>query len=174
MRDRICLLEYEPRTRLSEAELARESGVSRTPIRSVLNRLEGEGLAESRHGVGIFVTDVDIEALEQVYRLRMELAVLIGKLDPIPREPSDLERLQALLFRCEQLMRSPDPNAYARFNMAFFHELAAKIGNLPVRQTCERLYYLTTRIWLKSVPMLNLQDEISFFRREISEILVAM
>jgi DNA-binding GntR family transcriptional regulator len=74
IRDRICLLEYEPGARLAEEELAREFEVSRTPIRRVLARLEGEGLLESRHGVGTFVTDVDLDALGQVFQLRMELA----------------------------------------------------------------------------------------------------
>jgi DNA-binding transcriptional regulator YhcF (GntR family) len=75
IRDRICLLEYEPGTRLAEEDLAREFGVSRTPIRRVLSRLESEGLVESRHGVGTFVTDVDIDNLAQVFQLRMELAL---------------------------------------------------------------------------------------------------
>src|SRR5215212_2740 len=85
IRDRICLLEYEPGMRLGEEELAREFGVSRTPIRRVLSRLETEGLLESRHGVGTFVTTIDFGNLMQVYQFRMELAELIGKLDPIPR-----------------------------------------------------------------------------------------
>ena len=56
IRDRICLLDYAPGMRLGEEELAKEFGVSRTPIRRVLSRLETEGLLESRHGVGTFVT----------------------------------------------------------------------------------------------------------------------
>ena len=174
IRDRICLLEYEPGMRLGEEELAREFNVSRTPIRRVLSRLEGEGLLESRHGVGTFVTDVDIDALAQVYRLRMELAELIGKLDPIPRSEADVERVRALLVRCDQLLKKPDAKAYARLNMDFFQELSAMIGNAPLREISERLYYLTTRIWLKSVPHLNLPDEIEVFRREMADILQAM
>ncbi len=174
IRDRICLLEYEPARRLSEGGLAREFGVSRTPIRRVLNRLESEGLLESRHGVGTFVTDVDIDALEQVYQLRMELSVLIGRLDPIPRTLADLERLRELLARCDRLMEEPDARTYARLNMDFFQELAAMIGNVPLRRISELLYYLTTRIWLKSVPNLNLGDEIAVFRREIADVLAAM
>ena len=45
-----------------------------------------EGLIEARHGVGHIVTDVEIEELAQIFHLRMELAVLIGRLSPIPRE----------------------------------------------------------------------------------------
>jgi DNA-binding GntR family transcriptional regulator len=174
IRDRICLLEYEPGARLAEEELAREFGVSRTPIRRVLSRLEAEGLLESRHGVGTFVTDVDIDSLAQVFQLRMELAELIGKLDPLPRSSEDLERVRAIVSRCDRLMAAPDPKAYARINMDFFQELAEMTGNQPLRDISERLYYLTTRIWLKSVPHLNLRDEIIVFRREVADILAAM
>lgn len=174
IRDRICMLEYEPGGRLGEEELAREFHVSRTPIRRVLSRLENEGLLESRHGVGTFVTDVDFDSLAQVYQLRMELAELIGKLDPLPRTEADLARVRVLLVRCDKLLEQPDAKAYARLNMDFFQELEVMIGNLPLREISKRLYYLTTRIWLKSVPHLNLRDEIVVFRREMADILAAM
>jgi DNA-binding GntR family transcriptional regulator len=174
IRDRICLLEYQPGERLGEEELAREFEVSRTPVRRVLSRLEGEGLLESRHGVGTFVTDVDIDALSQVFQLRMELAVLIGRLDPFPRTETDLARVRSILARCDDLTKSPDAKVYAQINMDFFQELSAMIGNAPLREISERLYYLTTRIWLKSVPHLNLKDEIIVFRREVADILAAM
>ena len=174
IRDRICLLEYQPGERLGEEELAREFHVSRTPIRRVLSKLESEGLLESRHGVGTFVTDVDIDSLAQVFQLRMELAELLGKLDPSPRSESDLARVRALVVRCDKLLKKPDPKAYARLNMDFFQELGAMVGNAPLREISERLYYLTTRIWLKSVPHLNLPDEITVFRREMADILQAM
>lgn len=174
IRDRICMLEYAPGGRLGEEELAREFHVSRTPIRRVLSRLENEGLLESRHGVGTFVTDVDFDSLAQVYQLRMELAELIGKLDPLPRTEADLARVRVLLVRCDKLLEQPDAKAYARLNMDFFQELEVMIGNLPLREISKRLYYLTTRIWLKSVPHLNLRDEIVVFRREMADILAAM
>jgi DNA-binding GntR family transcriptional regulator len=174
IRDRICLLEYEPGARLGEEDLAREFGVSRTPLRRVLSRLEAEGLLESRHGVGTFVTDVDLDSLAQVFQLRMELAELIGKLDPVPRALEDIKRVRAIVARCDELLKAPVPKAYARINMDFFQELAAMTGNLPLREISERLYYLTTRIWLKSVPHLNLRDEVIVFRREVADILAAM
>ena len=174
IRERICLLEYEPGERLAENELAAAFGVSRTPIRSVLSRLEAEGLVRSRHGVGTFVTDVDIEELAQVYQLRMELAVLIGRLEPVPRSAADIARVRALLDRCDRLEEGDHPREFARINMDFAQELSAMTGNQPLREISERLYYLTTRIWLKSVPRLNRRDEITVFRREMADILAAM
>jgi DNA-binding GntR family transcriptional regulator len=174
IRDRICLLEYKPGARLAEEDLAREFGVSRTPIRRVLSRLESEGLVTSRHGVGTFVTDVDLGSLIQVYRLRMELAEMMGRLEPLPRTRADLDSVRALITRSDDLVKEPDGQAYARLNMDFFQELSSMIGNLPLKEISGRLYYQTTRIWLTMVPHLNLKEEIAIFRREMTDILEAM
>ena len=174
IRDRICLLEYQPLEHLSEEELAAEFNVSRTPIRRVLSRLEAEGLVESRHGVGTIVTSISFETLSQVYQLRLELAVLIGRLDPIPRTADDLARVRAILARFDALERQPDPTALSRLNMEFYQELRAMTGNVPLRDISDRLYFMTHRIWMASLPHLYLQDEIVIFRREVADILAAM
>lgn len=174
LRDRICLLAYAPGMRLGEEDLAAEFGVSRTPLRRVLSRLESEGLVESRHGVGTFVTTLDRDSLLQTYRLRMELAVLIGVLDPIPRTPADLARIRDILRQTEAMAARPEPHLFARLNMEFFHAVAEMIGNPPLREITERLYHLTHRIWLTSMPHLNLADEIAVFVREVADTLAAM
>jgi len=176
LRDRICLLEYPPGSRLSEEEIAQEFAVSRTPVRRVLARLESEGLVEARHGVGTMVTRVDIEGLEQVFLLRMELAVLIGRLSPRPRGPEDIARIEALLRRGKELAaRSPlDAKAFARLNADFFYELSAMTGNVPLQEISERLYFQTFRIWLQTGPRLNLADEAAIFQREVADILDAL
>jgi DNA-binding GntR family transcriptional regulator len=174
IRDRICLLEYQPLQHLSEEELAAEFKVSRTPIRRVLSRLEAEGLVESRHGVGTIVTSISFEALSQVYQLRMELAVLIGRLDPNARTAEDLARVGRLLAQFDKLEQHPNPRALAQLNMDFYQELRAMTGNAPLRDISDRLYFMTHRIWLSAVPHLNLQDEIVIFRREVADVLAAM
>jgi DNA-binding GntR family transcriptional regulator len=174
LRDRICMLEYQPGARLSEEELASEFAVSRTPIRRVLSRLEAEGLVLSHHGVGTIVTDVKIDALTQVFQVRIELDGLIGRLSPLERTPEDIERLHSLLAEVDELARAPDPKKFARLNMLFFFELTAMTGNETLRQISERLFFQTTRIWLKTVPKLNLGEEVATFRREIADILAAV
>jgi DNA-binding GntR family transcriptional regulator len=174
LRNRICLLEYPPGARLSEEELAEEFAISRTPVRRVLARLESEGLIEARHGVGTIVTDVEIEELAQVYHMRLELAVLIGRLSPIPRSEADLDRMRALIARCDALPHDSDHKAFARLNMDFFSEITAMTGNQPLREVSERLYFQTSRIILKLMPKLNLAEEFAAFRREMEDVLGAM
>lgn len=173
LRDRICLLEYPPGSHLSEEELAQEFEISRTPVRRVLTRLESEGLVQSVHGVGTIVTDVNVEELQQVYHLRLELALLIGKLTPIPRTAADLDRIRALIEQCDTDMREPDQRAFLRLNRDFFYELSAMTGNQPLREISERLYFQVSRVVLKMMPQLGLVEEFTAFRREMEEILAA-
>jgi len=176
IRTRICLLDYAPGMRLSEETLAAEFGVSRTPLRRVLGRLEDEGLLNSMHGVGTFVTDVDIAQLAQTYRLRLELAELLGTLDPVPPSIDLLEEFRTLSARSKALLANPDPRHFAQLNMDYFLTLLKLTANEPLRTISERLYFQTTRIWLKSVfaSRIDLHDEVVIFDREIDDILRAV
>lgn len=173
IRERICLLRYPPGHKLGEDALAAEFGVSRTPIRRVLNRLEFEGLVQSRHGVGTIVTTIDPKLLREVYALRMRHAELVGELDPRAPGPAAIARCRELLARCRELRHRHDPEAFCRLNMAFFQEFAAAIGNRPLRESAERLYYQTARIWLQAVPEMDWTEEVEFFVREIEDTLSA-
>ena len=100
----------------------------------------------------------------------------MGRLDPLPRRESDLARVRALLARCEALAQraEPDQKTLARFNMEFYEALRAMTGNGPLREINDRLYHLTNRVWLTSVPNLSLRDEAEIFIREVADILAAM
>lgn len=174
LRNRISLLDYPPGTRLREEALAEEFGVSRTPLRKVLGWLEAQGLLKSVQGVGTIVTDVEIDALAQVYQLRMELAVLIARLSPARPDAATIAVFRELHQRSRQLIEAPDPRAFAELNMAFFHALMRLTDSEPLRGISEKLYYQTARIWLKSIAHMNLAEEISVFSRETGDILAAV
>src|SRR5690554_3961959 len=76
LRERIAVLTYPPGTALSETKLAEEFGVSRTPIRQVLQHLEFDGLVEAKHGIGTIVSAIDFMYLQQVYALRDRKSVV--------------------------------------------------------------------------------------------------
>ena len=174
LRTRISLLDYAPGQRLSEERLAEEFGVSRTPLRRVLARLEDEGLLKSVQSVGTIVTDVDIEQLRQTYDLRMALAELIGTLSPAPVSPALIGRFQDIVERCEALVLDPDPRTFAQINIDFLHALLDLTENEPFREISERLYYRTARIWIRSIDRMNLAEEIEIFRREVVDVLGAV
>lgn len=176
IRRRICLLDYPPGVRLSEEALATEFGTSRSPIRQVLARLEGEGLVKSVHGVGTFVTDANIGELEQAYRLRVELVGLTHLLSPRTPDSILMEELHALRGRSKEMLKSGNPRAFTQLDMDLFETLMKLTGNEPLREICERLYYRTKRIWIKSAvaTALDLKEEFYMFDRELEDIISAL
>jgi DNA-binding GntR family transcriptional regulator len=179
LRTRICMLDYAPGSRLREEDLAGEFGVSRTPLRRVLVKLEAEGLLRSVHGVGTIVTDIDVEELAQVYELRIELAELVGKLSPVVVDPALIARFRDIRARCDRMVAAGDPREFSRINMEFFHLFTTLTTNDPLREISERLYYQTARIWLKTASRLEkfdelLHNEFVTFQREVADITEAV
>jgi len=174
LRDRICMLDYPPGMRLSEETLAAEFGVSRTPLRRALGWLESQGLLTSVQGVGTMVTDIDIESLTQVYQLRMELDQLLGTLSPVLPTEETIAQFYQLFERSRALVFAPDPRGFGRLNIDLFHALMRLTDSEPLRDISERLFYQASRIWLKSLPHMNLAHELAIFSREIADILAAV
>lgn len=176
IRNRICLLEFPPKMRLSESALAAEFGISRTPLRRVFGRLEDEGLLVSIHGVGTFVTDVDYEELAQVYQVRKELAVLLTRLSPVAAGPELIEGLRAVLRRADDLRKQPSARAFAELDRDNFLLLLRLTANAPLREIAKRLYFRTARIWVQQVTAsrIDLIQEIEVFHRESLDILAAL
>jgi len=174
LRARICILQYPPGEAISENALAAEFGVSRTPIRRILQLLEFEGLVTSKQGVGTLVTTVDLKSLKEVYALRIKLAELIGELSSAPASDERIMMLDTLLERCEKMRTQRDYEELARINMEFNDELVRFISNKPLREISDRLYYQTARVWPQILPDMDWAEEVDFMCTEIKEIAEAL
>ena len=176
IRERITMLDYPPGMRLSETALAEEFGVSRTPLRRVLARLEDEGLLQSQHGVGTMVTDVDIDELAQVYRLRMELMVLVTAMSPALLTQKHVEAFRMLHARALDLRKAPSARAFAALDRDMFLQLLSLSDNRPLQEMSERLYFRTARIWLQAITAstVDLEREAEIYCHETADILFAL
>ena len=81
---------------MREVLLAQRFGVSRTPVRQALGRLEQERLLE-RGARGLFVKHVDAREVVQVYDIRIMLEAESATQAALSRDSSDLARLDGLL-----------------------------------------------------------------------------
>ncbi|MBN9069713.1 MAG: GntR family transcriptional regulator, partial [Rhizobiales bacterium] len=93
--------EFEPGQKLSEAELARQLGISRGPLREALGQLEGR-LVSRTPRLGVRVVDFGREELEQLFRVREALEGMAARLAAEHISNSDLEELRELLDRHAQ------------------------------------------------------------------------
>jgi DNA-binding GntR family transcriptional regulator len=75
LRDAIIAGDLRPKSRLTEPELARRLGVSRTPLREGIRQLEAEGFLTIIPRVGTFVTKVTPGHVEETYAIRCVLEV---------------------------------------------------------------------------------------------------
>ena len=80
LEDRIVTLEIQPGAMLSELTIAREFGVSRTPVGEALQRLAREGLVNILPKRGIVVTDISLSGQMRVLELRRDIANFIPRL----------------------------------------------------------------------------------------------
>jgi DNA-binding GntR family transcriptional regulator len=147
LRDRICFFEYPPGTLLKEIGLAEEFGVSRTPIRQILQRLEAERLVEIRDGVGTIVTGVDFKRLRDVYELRLRISEMIGDFFRKAALPQALEDIGDLITRARQLRDNPDIRTFWSVENDRHRLLNALISNEPLREMHDTLYMQTARVW---------------------------
>lgn len=80
LRRAIMDFELAPGSRVTETELADAFGISRTPVREALHRLETEGLISIRPKQGCFVRGVDIHQISNYYDVRIALEVMAVEL----------------------------------------------------------------------------------------------
>lgn len=170
LRERIVLLDYEPGARLAEEQLAEEFKVSRTPIRRVLNRLEVEGLLEIRHGAGSFVTALSMPELLEVFQLRMELVRLMDVLTPKAATEGLIQHLTQLQTSCLEIANDPKPKRrFAELNVQVFMSFMELVGNQPLREIQEQLFYRTARMWPYLLDEHRIISEAQVFYAEIGE-----
>lgn len=173
LRDRICLLEYRPGSVLRENDLAAEFGVSRTPVREALQRLSAEGLVEVRNGIGTIVTALDFEELQEIYKVRTEMAVLLGRMGTRPFTPGDTEELEVLLRRTRSLADTFDVHEYWDINHKLHFVVSDFILNRTFREIWDNLYFKAARAWYDVAKTMR-SDAISLLSMEITELLVAV
>lgn len=174
LRQRIVLLEYPPGTRLDVAALAEEFDVSRTPIRTVIQRLENEGLAITRHGVGTAVTDVDVAQVRDVWLFRIQLAEMMGRLNPKPGRVAVIEQLERLHADCQALDNASPPRAFARVDVKLHDFKCNLIGNTHLRRTYDEMYFRSVRAWFQFVPKLDFETERTALLNDISQTMSAV
>ncbi|QFR34658.1 GntR family transcriptional regulator [Ancylobacter sp. TS-1] len=173
LRDRICLLRYPPGMLLGEHELAEEFTVSRTPVRQALQRLEYDGLTETRNGVGTMVTGVDPNAFRDIYAFRLRLSEMMGEFPAEEEVPHALSTILALQDRLGALKGQRDMEAFWQLNHELHHTTNRLIANLALRETHERYYFQASRIWY-SVIEAFFEEQLADLASELNEIVGAL
>jgi DNA-binding GntR family transcriptional regulator len=174
LRERICLLDFEPGAKLTEQSLAAEYGVSRTPIRQVLDRLEHERLVVQRPGAGASVAIIDSKEIRDVWAVRLKVAELIGDFVRVPAPPVVLERLADIGTDLEQVRTSRDVRALGQLYNRYHETVLMVVANETLRRIHDELFHQTARVWLQFLPEMDLDHEIDVMAEELADTADAM
>lgn len=128
---------HQPGTAMREVTLAERFGVSRTPVREALSRLQQERLLE-RVARGLQVPQIDPQQIIQIYDMRILLEEEAAGQAATARRFTDLMRLEALLNRDRELT-DPDDQTRITTNLEFHAAVWESTHNPILQDLLERL-----------------------------------
>jgi DNA-binding GntR family transcriptional regulator len=137
VRGRILSFDLKPGEKILENEIAKELGVSRTPVREALNKLEQEGLITVFLKKGYVVSNLTSKEVEELYEIREALEALAIKDAVRNSSEADWKHLEEIILN---ISTNFDKSAGENIGMLYkdsykFHEELEKIsGNQTLQQ----------------------------------------
>jgi DNA-binding GntR family transcriptional regulator len=155
VKGRILLGQARPGDVMAAHALADELSVSRTPVHEALKRLVGEGYLAALPRVGYAVTPIDVDAMRDLFEVRIRLEALSAELAAKVWAPehtaSFLAADQVVQRRHQELRAAGTPVELTQFLHAEhkrFHLMIADIGgNKRLQQLISDLQDETQRFW---------------------------
>jgi len=135
LRQHIVTGELRPNQRLVESEIAKELGVSRTPVREALKRLEVTGYVSTPSGGGLIVTEHSTRQIQSLFEIREALETMAIKLACEHVTEEQINKVEEYYIRGVEAIRNGDIDRYIELHRGFHEELYAACGN-------EQLLYL--------------------------------
>lgn len=146
IREAIVTLRFQPGQLLQESGLAREMGMSRTPVREALRRLQGEGLVEASPPRGVTVVALSIHDVENAYLVIEALEGLACRLAADRLTDDGSVRLRILLDRLTAASDSGDLDAWAAVDAEFHDAIRTIAANPKLNQFTSMVYPLIERV----------------------------
>jgi DNA-binding GntR family transcriptional regulator len=140
-----------PGKKLNEGELAKALGISRTPVREAINRLEKEGLVEIFPQRGAFVVQSTERDIFELFLIRENLEGLAARLASARIAESSLARLEACIQGFQEPFNEKDIQRYAREDFKFHQSIVLLSDARRLIQLVSslhdhiRIFRLTTR-----------------------------
>lgn len=157
--------------RLDEAKLAREFGVSRTPLREALRRLSSNGLVEFIPNRGTFVRQPDLVRLVEMFDVMAGLEAWCARLAAVRMTTAQAIMLRQAASACEAALDINDSRAYDTHNAKFHTLIYEASGN---RFLAEETRHMQQRLLPFRQAQLFATDRLSQSMKEHRGILVAL
>lgn len=149
LRDRIVCLDYPPGTPLNEKELCEEFGVSRTPLREAIRRLEDLNLVTVIPRFGTHVSSLDLNELRCAMQIKVKLEGLASEAAAQNLTPQLLEEMQHMLAKLKEQVATQDYDQCQLIaTESSLHTIIWRAANNPLLEGfLDNLQYRCARVW---------------------------
>lgn len=151
LRGQILNSTISPSSRLVEAKIAKELGISRTPVREALHLLEKDGFLESVPRVGYHVKKLDIDELDEIFEIRLINETLACRWAIQKIDTAGLKRLEKNIMDTEAVLKMNAPNSFLKYDEEFHEILFEASGSVHLYNLCQQLSRLMLRYRAESI-----------------------
>jgi DNA-binding GntR family transcriptional regulator len=146
IKEKIITTEMPPGSLIQESQVMKELNLGRTPIREALRQLEAERLVVVIPRRGMFVADVQITDLQQIYEVRVKLEAMGARL---AAERATAEQIDEMEACCQDMTRpgTLDSRELIMIDRQFHRLLAEATRNKLLASEIELFYNLSLRLW---------------------------
>jgi DNA-binding GntR family transcriptional regulator len=150
LRDRIVSGAYPPGVVLSEKELTQEFGVSRTPYREAIRKLEDMNLVTVVPRFGTYVREIALSEIMNAYEVRLRVETMAAELAAKRRTEEELAEFAAVICDIKHWKVEEDPRLGGTLD-ASLHDLICRASrNSVLVETVNSLRLVCARIWTSS------------------------
>lgn len=125
--------------KLTEAGLVERLGVSRGPIREAFRMLEQAGLVRTEKNRGVFVREVPIQEVLEIFEVRALMDQHVGRKLAQTLTTAQARELRKLVDSMDAAAKAGDTNAFHLFNLQFHDRLLELAGNAKLTATYRKL-----------------------------------
>lgn len=160
LREAILEGKLEPGRRLMEIQLAEELGVSRTPVREAIRKLELEGLVIMVARKGAYVADVSVKDMIEVLEIRGALEGLAASLAAERMTDEDIEGLKQIASEFKRCHLEKNVEGMVERDIEFHDKIFASTRNEKLYQMYQSLREQVYRFRVRYISEYNKSKEL--------------
>lgn len=134
-----------PGTRMMEVEMAEEMGVSRTPIREAIRKLEKEGLVTIEPRRGAYASQISISDMVEILEVRQNMEGLAAFYAAERMGPENRRKLQKIADKYNEAVIAGDTKEMINWDTKFHHLIVESSNNKILVNMVEQLQELVLR-----------------------------
>ncbi len=159
----------KPGERLMEVQLAEKLGVSRTPIREAIRKLELEGLVIMMPRKGAYVADLSLKDITDVLEIRAALEGLASGLAALRITDEEIEELELTAVQFHQAIEADDFDMIVQKDIEFHDRIFRATRNDKLLQITNNLREQVQRFRIMYINKSNKSKDLAKEHYEIAE-----